>query len=1075
MIPHLGAAVRFKSPLRRQVKNNIDANPWGSRNASDTARPGLESSSPGLPSDSGAPLDALLEGIGEGFFALDASWRFIAFNPSAEALFGLSRADVIGKPIWEVSPGIVGTEFERRYRKVMSERTRQEFEAYTVRRPGRYHEIRAFPFGDGIGAAFRDITDRQQAARALRERERDLARVQRIGGMGGWEADLAAGLAHRSREYAQLHGMLPGVNQETREQWLARVHPDDRATAENEFFESLASSSAEYKAEYRIVRPIDGEVCWLRSVAEIERDSTGRAVRVIGADLDVTDRKSAEQAAKASEGRLLAITDALPVLISYVDKDWTFRFANKPYEVWFERPLAEIIGRKLEDLLDAEMFAARRPFVARALTGETVTYETDFVRSGQIIHTEIVHVPHRDEDGRVIGMYSVVQDVTARRLAERVLAESEERFRSIANSAPVPMWVTRLGGRRDFINRAYQDFLAVSYDEAVNFDWRKALHPDDLARIYREQQIGEGSLRPFTLEARYRRGDGLWRWLRSESQPRWGPSGEHIGFIGVAHDVTASKEAEQTLTEINQTLETRIAERTQQLTATEALIQTFFNHSSECHAVMVEESDGQFRYEEANPATLQLYGKTREQVVGKTIREIFGAAAAAELGAHLTACLSKGGPYGYERMLGEATIEAVATLAPGEPGAPRRLFVSAHDVTERRRLEQQLRQSQKMEAVGQLTGGVAHDFNNLLTLVLGGLEGIGRQLANLPDQSPVARIERFRDMALQGAKRAAALTSRLLAFSRQQSLAPQSLDANELVAGLCELMRRTLGEAIVLETVMADGLWRTFADPNQLENALLNLALNARDAMPDGGKLTIETANAILNEAYVSSLNDPVEPGEYVRIAVADTGAGMDRPTRERAFDPFFTTKEVGKGTGLGLSQVYGFARQSAGHVKIYSEVGQGATVKIYLPRRSGNLADRTENRASNVSRSIGLETILLVEDDEALRNYGIQVLEELGYRVLDADSGAAALAVLDGDQHIDLLLTDIVMPGGVNGRQLADQAARRRPGLKVLFMTGYAPNEIVNQGRLDAQAHLIGKPFSFEELSAKVRECLNA
>jgi PAS domain S-box-containing protein len=869
--------------------------------------------------------------------------------------------------------------------------------------------------------------------------------------------------------------MSPEVNQETTEQWLDRVHPDDRATAQNEFVEILASSQAEYKAEYRIVRPSDGKMRWLRSVAEIERDSEGRAVRMIGADLDVTDRRCAEQAAKASEGRLLAITDALPVLISYVDKDWTFRFANKPYEAWFERPLAEIIGRKLEDLLDAEMFEARRPFVERALGGETVTYETDFVRSDQTIHTEIVHVPHRDDEGRVVGMYSVVQDVTARRLTERVLAESEERFRSIANSAPVPMWVTRLGGRRDFINRAYQDFLAVSYDEAVNFDWRKALHPDDLARILREQVAGESSLRPFTLEARYRRGDGLWRWLRSESQPRWGPSGEHIGFIGVAHDVTAAKEAEQTLTEINQTLETRIAERTRQLTATEALIQTFFNHSSECHAVMVEEGDGQFRYEEANPATLQLYGKTREQVVGKTIEEIFGAAAAAELGAHLTVCLSRGGAYGYERMLGEATIEAVATLAPGEPGAPRRLFVSAHDVTERRRLEQQLRQSQKMEAVGQLTGGVAHDFNNLLTLVLGGLEGIGRQLASLPDQSPVARIERFRDMALQGAKRAAALTSRLLAFSRQQSLAPQSLDANELVVGLCELMRRTLGEAIVLETVLADGLWRTFADPNQLENALLNLALNARDAMPEGGKLTIETANARLDEAYASSLNDPVQPGEYVRIAVTDTGTGMDRPTRERAFDPFFTTKEVGKGTGLGLSQVYGFARQSAGHVKIYSEIGQGATVKIYLPRRTGDLADKTENRASSVSRSIGSETILLVEDDEALRNYGIQILGELGYRVLDADSGAAALTVLDGDQQIDLLLTDIVMPGGVNGQQLADQAARRRPGLKILFMTGYAPNEIVNQGRLDAQAHLIGKPFSFEELAAKVRECLNA
>ncbi len=1057
------------------MKNSIDANAAGSRPTTEAAGPGPHSTVSEGSFESSATLDALLEGIGEGFFALDADWRFTAFNPSAEAIFGLSRADVLGKKLWEVSPGVIGTEFERRYRQVMSERARQEFEAYSAKRPDRYHEIRAFPFGDGIGAAFRDVTDRQQAALVLRDRERELARIQRIAGMGGWVADLAAGLVLLSREYVQLHGMSPHVRQETRAQCLARVHPDDRATVENDLIETLASSRREYKAEFRVVRHSDNEVRWMRSVAEIERDREGRAVRMIGADLDVTDRKNAEQAAKASEGRLRAITDALPLLISYVDKDWTFRFANKPYEVWFGRPLSEIVGRRLEDLMDADMFAARRPFVARALAGETVTYEADFTRSGHIIQTEIVHVPHRDEAGRVVGMYSVVQDATARRLAESVLAESEARFRSIANSAPVPMWVSRLGGRREFVNRAYQDFLGVSYDEAVNFDWRNALHPDDLARILREQQAGEGSRQPFTLEARYRRGDGRWRWLRSESQPRWGPSGEHVGFIGVAHDVTASKEAEQRLTELNQTLETRIRERTQQLTATQALIQTFFNHSSECHAVIIEEGGGRFRYEEANPATLHLYGKTREQVVGKTIEEIFGAAVAAELGGYLTACLNKGGPYRYERMTQEATIEAVATLAPGEPGAPRRLIVSAHDVTERRRLEQQLRQSQKMEAVGQLTGGVAHDFNNLLTLVIGGLEGIGRQMPSLPDPAIAARMERFRDMAMQGAKRAAALTSRLLAFSRQQSLAPQLLDVNELVAGLSELLRRSVGEAVVLDIVLADGLWRTFADPNQLENTLLNLALNARDAMPEGGKLTIETANATLDKAYVCSLKEPLEPGQYVTIAVADTGTGMDPLTRERAFEPFFTTKEVGKGTGLGLSQVYGFARQSGGHVAIHSEVGQGATVKIYLPRRTGAPVEKAKGQAAGVSRSVGSETILLVEDDEALRNYGLQILQELGYRALAADCGAAALALLGGDEQINLLLTDVVMPGGVNGRQLADQAVRLRPGLKVLFMTGYAPDAIFQPGRLDVTAHLIGKPFSFEELAAKVREALNA
>jgi signal transduction histidine kinase/CheY-like chemotaxis protein len=392
----------------------------------------------------------------------------------------------------------------------------------------------------------------------------------------------------------------------------------------------------------------------------------------------------------------------------------------------------------------------------------------------------------------------------------------------------------------------------------------------------------------------------------------------------------------------------------------------------------------------------------------------------------------------------------------------------------RKRIEESLRQAQKMEAVGQLTGGVAHDFNNLLTVVLGGLDMIGRHLTELPPSSAVTRMARAKEMALQGARRAATLTSRLLAFSRQQALDPQVIDANKLVAGTCDFLRRTLGEAVSLETVLAGGLWRCFVDSHQLENALLNLALNARDAMPNGGKVTIETANCYLDQAYVTPLQEPVEAGQYVMIAVTDTGVGMDRVTRDRAFDPFFTTKGVGKGTGLGLSQVYGFVRQTGGHVRIYSEIGEGTTVKIYLSRHTGveDPAER-EGRAQNTARAIGAETVLVVEDDEALRAYTTEILAELGYRVLAARDGSSALQALEHNQ-IDLLFTDVVMPGGINGRQLADEAVRRRPGLKVLFTTGYTRNAIVHQGRLDAGVQMIGKPFSFDELGAKVRTLLD-
>ena len=392
----------------------------------------------------------------------------------------------------------------------------------------------------------------------------------------------------------------------------------------------------------------------------------------------------------------------------------------------------------------------------------------------------------------------------------------------------------------------------------------------------------------------------------------------------------------------------------------------------------------------------------------------------------------------------------------------------------RKRAEDSLRQAQKMEAVGQLTGGVAHDFNNLLTVVLGGLDAIGRQVAALPPSPAVSRIVRAKDMAVQGAQRAATLTARLLAFSRQQALAPRPIDANKLVAATCDFLHRTLGEAVSLETVLAAGLWRTFADAGELENALLNLALNARDAMPNGGKVTIETANCYLDEAYIGSLLEPVEPGQFVMIAVADTGQGMDAATRERAFDPFFTTKEVGKGTGLGLSQVYGFVRQTGGHVKIYSEVGEGTTVKIYLRRYVGDEESaEDQNLVRDAARAVGAEAILVVEDDQALRGYTTEILGELGYGVLEARDGPTALQILERN-HVDLLFTDVVMPGGMNGRQLADEAVRRRPGLKVLFTTGYTRNAIVHHGRLDAGVQMIGKPFSLGELSTKVRALLD-
>jgi signal transduction histidine kinase/CheY-like chemotaxis protein len=396
-------------------------------------------------------------------------------------------------------------------------------------------------------------------------------------------------------------------------------------------------------------------------------------------------------------------------------------------------------------------------------------------------------------------------------------------------------------------------------------------------------------------------------------------------------------------------------------------------------------------------------------------------------------------------------------------------------IEEREKVEAALRQSQKMEAIGQLTGGVAHDFNNLLQIITGSLGSLRRRSARWSLGADIAReLERFLDGAEEGARRAAALTRQLLAFSRRQPLQPEPVDANRLVARMTSLLTRTLGETIAIDTVLAPGIWRVLTDPNQLESAILNLAVNARDAMPEGGKLTIETANTRLDDAYVRPY-EQLKAGEYVIIAVTDNGTGMNIETLAQAFEPFFTTKAGGHGTGLGLSQVYGFIKQSGGHTKIDSEPGHGTTVKMYLPRAEVEYAAVEDHAAAPEPQApvASGQTVLVVEDEEKVRSASVEMLEELGYRVLEATDGSSALKLLDGKGAVDLLFTDVVLPGGMNGKELADEIRRMLPEMKVLYTTGYARNAIVHGGRLDPGVALITKPFSYAELAAKIRAVL--
>jgi PAS domain S-box-containing protein len=386
-----------------------------------------------------------------------------------------------------------------------------------------------------------------------------------------------------------------------------------------------------------------------------------------------------------------------------------------------------------------------------------------------------------------------------------------------------------------------------------------------------------------------------------------------------------------------------------------------------------------------------------------------------------------------------------------------------------RRTEEQLRQAQKMEAIGQLTGGIAHDFNNLLTGILGSLDLMQKRIS----QGRIGDLERYATMAKTSANRAAALTHRLLAFARRQPLDPKPVKINQLVASMEDLLRRTIGEQIELVIVTRSGPSRTFCDPHQLESALLNLAINARDAMPDGGRLMIETANADLDGRHVDMRD--VAAGPYVALSVTDTGSGMSAAVRERAFDPFFTTKPIGQGTGLGLSMVYGFARQSEGHARIYSEPGKGTTVSLYLPRYGGPAPDASDTAPDeNAHRARRGETVLVVEDETSVRELVVDVLSDLGYRALEAIDGPSSLQILRSGARIDLLVTDVGLPG-MSGRQVADAAREQRPDLKVLFITGYAESAAIGNGFLAPGMEMMTKPFAVDALAARIRDMISA
>ena len=727
--------------------------------------------------------------------------------------------------------------------------------------------------------------------------------------------------------------------------------------------------------------------------------------------------------------------------------------------------------------------------------------------------------PVRDSSEAVVRWFGVNTEISA-------LQESEERYRQVFENAAAGMIEIDANWNILKSNDAYRDITARSEEELKGANCLSFTHADDVA-------AGENALRALaagetgrvSFEKRYIRPDGDIVWVRS-SLSRVSGTGSANRFLKVVEDITEVRNAREALRDESQALE--ILNRTAAQVAAELDLSNVVQLVTDAGVKLTGARFGAFFYTAideagesfmlytlsgADRSDFERFGHPRATPVFAPTFKGEGVVRSDDITAdprYGKNAPNQGMPEGHLPVRSYLAVpvasrsgEVIGGLFFGHPDVGvfteaserlmlglagqaavaidnARLFEEAQraNQTLEQRVEERtkdlqaaheaLRQSQKMETVGQLTGGIAHDFNNLLQIVSGNLDLLRQKLP-----ADVTHLRRYADRAFTGADRAATLTQRLLAFSRRQPLAPKALDINRLIPGMSELLHRTLGETIEIEAVLAPRLWTVEADPNQLENAILNLAINARDAMPEGGKLTIETQNTHLDHAYAAQ-NPEVAVGQYAVICISDTGTGMDDETATKAIEPFFTTKEVGRGTGLGLSMVYGFVKQSGGHIKIYSEPGEGTTVKMYLPRLLGKLDEQVEESTTGSIEAQGQETILVCEDDEDVRAYSVEVLRELGYQVLEAADGSAALSMLASGAQADLLFTDVVLPGGMSGAVLAKEAATLLPGIKTLFTTGYARNAIVHHGRLDPGVDLITKPFSYADLAARVRDILD-
>ncbi|MDG2991785.1 PAS domain-containing protein [Candidatus Synechococcus calcipolaris G9] len=654
--------------------------------------------------------------------------------------------------------------------------------------------------------------------------------------------------------------------------------------------------------------------------------------------------------------------------------------------------------------------------------------------------------PVHDQTGRIIAVQGAFQDINRRKMAETSLVASEQRFRQLSDAMPLIVWTAEPDGTVDYASQVLRDYTGIQEPAPHPSQyWLSLLHPDDREPCIKVWLHCVQTESNYSFEFRLRRYDQTYHWHLVQAVPIRDEQGAIVKWYGTAIDIHDQKQNQQKTEGLANRLNTILESITDAFLAFDRQWNiTFINRQGE-HLLQCQ----------------------RQDVIGKNVWEVFPEAVGSIFQEQYEKAFSTQESVHFQALYPPLDCWFDIHAYPSSEG----LAIYFQDISDRRALEEQLRQSQRLESIGQLTGGVAHDFNNLLTVILGNAELITDTLGADHQLYPLA------EMITAAALRGAELTQRLLAFARRQVLEPKPVNVNELVNQMKALLQRTLGEHIHIECLAESDLWIALIDPTQLENALLNLCLNARDAMAYRGQLTIETGNIILGQDYIANnANAEVPPGEYIMIAVSDIGTGIDPANLNRVFEPFFTTKARGKGTGLGLSMVYGFIKQSQGHIKIYSEPGEGTTVKMYLPRYRQELVDAADSESDPMGHILGhQERILVVEDDPLVLRYAKEQLEHLGYQVITANNGPEALRLLQKQvAEIDLLFTDVIMAGGMSGRDVVEAAQQLRPDLKILYTSGYTENAIMHHGRLDPGVQLLSKPYGRKELAEKVHQVLS-